>query len=41
MHDRAKLFAADKIARMFEIDDNNPAATPEVELVTRVHLPAK
>ena len=41
MHGRAKLFAADKKVPMFEIYDNDPTVTPEGELVTRVHLPAK
>lgn len=41
MHGRAKRFAADKRVPLFEIYDNDPAATPEAGLVTRVHLPAK
>lgn len=41
MHGRARLFAADKKVPMFEIYDSDPASTPEDELVTRVHLPAK
>ena len=41
MHGRAKRFAADKKVPMFEIYDNDPTVTPEGELVTRIHLPAK
>jgi DNA gyrase inhibitor GyrI len=41
MHGRAKRFAADKRVPLFEIYDNDPAATPEAALVTRVHLPAR
>jgi DNA gyrase inhibitor GyrI len=41
MHGRAKKFAADKKVPLFEIYDNDPTVTPEAELVTRVHLPAK
>jgi predicted transcriptional regulator YdeE len=41
MHGRAKKFTADKKVPLFEIYDNDPTVTPEAELVTRVHLPAK
>ncbi|HEY1121593.1 MAG TPA: SRPBCC family protein [Haloferula sp.] len=41
MHNRAKKFTADKKVPLFEIYDNDPTVTPEAELVTRVHLPAK
>ena len=41
MHGRAKKFTAGKKVPLFEIYDNDPTITPEAELVTRVHLPAK
>jgi predicted transcriptional regulator YdeE len=41
MHGRGKRFTADKKTPCFEIYENDPAVTPEVELVTRVHFPAK
>lgn len=41
MHGRAKKFAADRKVPLFEIYDNDPTVTPEAELVTRVHLPAR
>ena len=41
MHNRAKKFTADKKVPLFEIYDNDSTVTPEAELVTRVHLPAK
>ncbi len=41
MHGRAKVFAADRKVPLFEIYDNDPTVTPETDLVTRVHLPAK
>jgi DNA gyrase inhibitor GyrI len=41
MHSRGKKFSADKKVPLFEIYDNDPTVTPEAELVTRVHLPAR
>ncbi|MCW1884539.1 SRPBCC family protein [Luteolibacter flavescens] len=41
MHGRAKKFTTDKKVPLFEIYDNDPTVTPEADLVTRVHLPAK
>lgn len=41
MHARAKVFRQNNKIACFEIYANNPADTPEDELVTIVHLPAK
>lgn len=41
MHARAKTFKSDKGIDPFEIYMNDPSTTPEAELVTQIHFPAR